>query len=303
MNIQKINVEHKELISRILSDKFEAYTKSFKYIPKGRIDIDKFVNNILDKDGYIINIGHEYGFISMTYAGELFYGRQGLYHAEWAHYFPSNPVITEALLNLAYDYMTKNHLRDHTISYLNNRQDLSSLFFEASYGGRCLDAHTKIDPQMACALENIRQASMKDIDALVPLLDEHHDYMNDVSRLGMNFSDSRTLLSKWLQDESSHILVYEEDQILAMMMLVDKSSGGCTIGSDDTTLGIKTTQVMSKHQGKGIGLSLLKHAHDYGLKNGYKILAVDFESFNFSAYRFWSKHFDLTIRSVIRNIG
>ncbi len=303
MNIEKITSKHKNLIQKMLEKKFEVYKSSFINVPVGRVEIESFVKSIIENDGYIANDGETFGFISMTYKGELFYSRQGLYHAEWAHYLPSNDRVKTTLLEACYKYMETHDLKDHTFSFLANRKDLEKFFFDASYGSRCVDAHSIIDSSFAASDSHIRIAVDDDIEKLIPLLDEHHVYMNEVVRLGMNFSDSCELLKEWLSDDSISILVYEDEEIKGMMMLVHEASGGCRTASDDKTLGIETTQVSEKYQGEGIGLKLLKYAHRYGTDKGFKYLAVDFESFNFAAYKFWSKYFTLTMKSVIRNIG
>ena len=303
MNIEKITSKHKDLIKKMLKKKFEDYKLTFIDVPVGRVNIESFVKSIIENDGYIANDGETYGFISMTYKGNLFYNRQGLYHAEWAHYLPDNDRLKIALLEACYDYMKIYDLKDHTLSFLANRKDLDKFFFDASYGSRCVDAHTMIDSSFANADSHIRVASYKDLEKLVPLVDEHHMYMNDVVQLGMNFEDSSELLKEWLLDDKVSILIYEDVEIKGMMMLVHKASGGCRTASDEETLGIETTQVSKIYQGEGIGLKLLKQAHKYGSEKGFKYLAVDFESFNFAAHNFWSKYFTLTMKSVIRNIG
>lgn len=301
MNIVKINQSHRGKISDLLRTKIIKAKEACPILPMTYVldKMDDYVEKILSCDGYIIE--DKDAFISFTYAGQLFYGKDGLYTAEWAHVLPEDPEVVCLLLEKSYDYMLANNLKDHTISYLEHRKDLHEFFFNMSYGSRCLDGHSPVLNK--ATNDSIQLASHKYFDQLVSLLDCHHDYLNSTSAyLGMSFTDSKNLITKWLEESKLYIKVVN-DQVQGMIYLNEGSSGGCAWSSDPQTLGIQTTQVLPEHQGQGIGRELIDFAHQHAKAKGFKRLAVDYESFNFKAHKLWSKNFTLTFRSVIRSLG
>lgn len=64
----------------------------------------------------------------------------------------------------------------------------------------------------------------------------------------------------------------------------------------------KEVSCLPEYRGRDIYPNLLNYAIDKLAGEGYKLLGVDFESFNPTAYGFWLKHFTAYTKSVVRRI-
>ena len=298
--LEKINQSHYSLIKELLENKLEQAQVQLKTLPVIG-EIEPYLKHIIKQDGYILTRGGKSSFVSFTYIGTLFYGRKGIYTAEWAHYLSDDLFLNYELLGAVYEYMKLNNLKDHSISLFEHRSDLIPFMFDLSYGGRCIDAHVK--PRSGVETSGIRLAILEDRKTLIRLLKEHHDHMvNAPVCIGMSYDGEEETIDEWIKNKCIHVKVVKEE-VVGFMKLSRGTSGGCDLASNETTLGIETTQIDKNHQHKGYGEALLDYAHRVAVKENYDTLAVDYEPFNYGAHRFWSKHFDVTIRSLIRSIG
>lgn len=313
MKIKKLKKEHKKGILNLLENKFQTAYQKYPELPKKFTtgnELEGMVDwLLLNHSGYVaIEDDEVIAFIHNMFIDDLFYNRKGVYTAEWGHYFiKENEKVNLKLLEHTYNEMLQGGYEDHAISLVNNQTSLQMFLFDNSYGSRCMDANMLLDQKQAVDLKEyqVSQASLDDLEGLVPLLDEHHTYMNaSPSLLGFHYEDSTQLLNKWLSDASTILWVLKDDEkIIGMMKTVKGKAGGCDVTYDDLTLGVETTQLDSQYRGKGLGLQLLNHVINYAIDHDFTRLAVDYESHNPTAQYFWPKYFTPTVRSLIRNIG
>lgn len=310
MRIENMTTIHKEKVSLLIIEKFKKSYDTFNMLPKKYVhvdDVSDLVNTMIDNKKAVVLIDDDIiGFIDISYEGKLFYNKLGVYTTEWGNYFPENNIKgCLLLLNYLYDYMTEHQLLDHTISIMENEKELIETLFNMSYGSRCMDAHALVEKKSIKTDKTIRKATIDDLALLKELLKVHHKYLQMAPTLiGMKYGDEESTLLNWLNDDDITLLVMvEANKILGVMKTVKGESGGCDCSYDDKTLGIETTQLLTELQGQGLGKLFIDFVHDYGYQNGFKYLAVDYETMNPTAQYFWPKHFTPTVRSLIRSIG
>ena len=310
MRIEKMTMEHKEKVGLLIIEKFKKSYDTFIMLPRKytlESDVSDLVNKMIKNEKAVVLIDEEIiGFIDISYEGEMFYNKLGVYTTEWGNYLPENNLKgCLLLLTYIYDYMDEHKLLDHTISVMENEKGLIEKLFNMSYGSRCMDAHALIEHKSFKNEMIIREATMDDINDLKGLLATLHKHMQlPPTLIGMSYSEEELILKKWLRDDATRLWVMcDNSKVIGMIKTVNGVSGGCDCAADDKTLGIQDTIILSEVQGKGLGKCFIDHLHDYGYKNGFKYLAVDYETMNPTAQYFWPKHFTPTVRSLIRSIG
>ncbi|MBI9012717.1 MAG: GNAT family N-acetyltransferase [Clostridiales bacterium] len=310
MRIEKMKLEHRVKVGLLIIEKFKKSYDAFIMLPRKytlESDVSDLVNEMIENEKAVVLIDDDIiGFIDISYEGEMFYNKQGVYTAEWGNCIPSNNLKgCLLLLNYIYDYMNDHKLLDHTISVMENEKGVIEKLFNMSYGSRCMDAHALIENKSFSNEMTIREATMDDMGELKTLLKILHKHMQmPPTLIGMSYSKEEPIIKKWLSDDASKLWVMcDANKVIGMMKTVNGASGGCDCSSDDETLGIQDTIILSDVQGQGLGKCFVDFVHDYGQKNGFKYLAVDFETMNPTAQYFWPKYFTPTVRSLIRSIG
>lgn len=89
---------------------------------------------------------------------------------------------------------------------------------------------------------------------------------------------------------------------LAFLLNGPASDDASTIIYDEGTTSITGAYTVPEARGTGIATALLNHALAWARKTGYERCAVDFETTNPPARRFWMRHFTPVIYSLGRHI-
>jgi len=308
MYIEKMTEKHEEEVLVVLLDKYRRIYKEVAVLPvKYNVDqLRQLVEYMVKTNvGYVYIEDKVVAFIHLTYVGELFYNKQGVYTAEWAHNLEDVDNLKGLmLLNKLYDYMLSNELKDHTISLFDHKKDFLMNLFNLSYGSRCLDAHMIVEKHHYTN-NRMRKVIKEDFTDLIGIIDEHHQHLiKPPTIIGRQFESALELLNEWYEEQNVHMYLLEvENQIIGMIKMVHGQSGGCDSSYNDKTLGIETTQLLSSHQNMGYGREMIDFMKAYAYDNGFTHIAVDFETMNYRANQFWLKSFEPTIRSLIRTIG
>jgi len=97
-----------------------------------------------------------------------------------------------------------------------------------------------------------------------------------------------------------YFAVKADNTIIAFMKL--SKHGETFFSSNNDMMNVCGAYLLPEFRGKGIYGALLSHVLLTLKREGYKRLGVDFESFNFTARKFWLKHFTVYTNSVVRRI-
>ncbi|QVK18607.1 GNAT family N-acetyltransferase [Mycoplasmatota bacterium] len=253
------------------------------------------------KDNHVV--GYLSGFLIDSFKSS----HSGIYTPEWSHATLNNDVnIFNEMYQRFFSIVSKKGCKAHAITILGDELELKENLNWNGHGLLVIDAIRKA--QLINERNQnikIRFACLDDIPKLINIIEENHGYMSGSPTFlhidkGKNISE---MLNTWLTDVKTKILIaFEKEKIIGMMKVVINSCNSATIVHDKKILKISTTHVLEAYQNQGIAKALLNEANRYALDNNLESVAVDFESTNFKARRFWLKHFDIVCYSLIRYI-
>jgi GNAT superfamily N-acetyltransferase len=108
---------------------------------------------------------------------------------------------------------------------------------------------------------------------------------------------------QWLANSANVLwLAYRRGEAVACMGLEPSNPTACYIIRDEKTTSITSAFTRESERNKGIATALLNHSLNWARSVGYDRCAVDFESQNIPAVRFWLRHFEPVCYSLIRHV-
>jgi len=108
---------------------------------------------------------------------------------------------------------------------------------------------------------------------------------------------------EWLAKPGNLLwLAYQDGEAAGCLGLEAGHKGGCEVLQDEKTVNVEPAFIKEGQRGIGIGATLLNHALERAAEEGYTRCAVDFESGNPLAARFWMQRFEPVCYSLVRVI-
>jgi GNAT superfamily N-acetyltransferase len=108
---------------------------------------------------------------------------------------------------------------------------------------------------------------------------------------------------EWLNDPAKAVwLAHAGQEAIGCMTIGPANSDACAIIQDDRTASITMAFTRESVRNKGVAMALLNHSLEWARSQGYERCAVDFETMNLLASRFWCKWFEPVCYSLIRSI-
>ena len=108
---------------------------------------------------------------------------------------------------------------------------------------------------------------------------------------------------EWLTDSTRAVwLAYEGEEAVACMGIGPANPDACAIIQDEQTASIMMAFTQASARNKGVATALLNRSLEWARSQGYERCAVDFETMNFLATRFWLKWFEPVCYSLMRCI-
>ncbi|MBN1857683.1 GNAT family N-acetyltransferase [Candidatus Bipolaricaulota bacterium] len=176
-------------------------------------------------------------------------------------------------------------------------------------GVRALSSDADLDPNstrvsVSAPSGNIavRRATPADRDVLHELIRDLQTHLasSPIYLPDHSFSNLQEVTDK-LDDRSQAVFIACcEGDIVGYLEIGPASNNACTIIRDPGTASITGAFVRPSARGRDFGLRLLGAAVAWAREQGYARCAVDFESMNTSASRFWSRYFDPVCVGVLR---
>jgi GNAT superfamily N-acetyltransferase len=313
--VKKMTINDKAQIIQLLIKKFNESCAGFTSLPDKFTkseNLEGYVDWMLNQQlGFVAYKKNQMvGFIFGIFLEKLFYSHSGVYTPEWGFYLDDNHHRENLLLlsEIYKEMLLTGHLQ-HSISVMNNQEKLQSFLFDNAYASRCIDANWLITEKKDVDLGSFAmvQASGFYKDKMVELVKEHHEYMLAVPTLvGFSYDDEQEVVSNWLREENDVVwLLIDQtnNEVAGMIKTSIGTAGGCDVSYDEETLGIETTHLFDKYRGQGLAENMIKFIYNHAKAQGFKRLAVDYETQNPSANYFWKKYFTPTVRSLVRYIG
>ena len=191
----------------------------------------------------------------------------------------------------------------HAVCLYAHDEELQRQFYLYGFGLRCMDAIRPMEV-IPCAISEeykFLELAPNEYPSIYPL-----DYQLNRHYCKSPFFMKRkpsTLegFAKLCQNESARYFVAEQNDILCAFVKIS-DLGEAFVASGRDYRHILGAYCLPEHRGKGVYQNLLNFTITTLKSEGYTRLGVDFESFNPTAYGFWSKYFTPYTHSVVRRI-
>ncbi len=199
---------------------------------------------------------------------------------------------------------------NHAVITYDEERPLRDKLFHGGFGGVCIDA---IRPAVALNLPvpekiRIQEVTPEDPAAMCAwwkLHGLHSKYMSAAPvLLGPPEEMSGEALSEWIRQDRHHAWI-ARDTIgapLAYLQLEMKTDGTSMLVDDARNMAITGAFTLPEARGSGLATLLLDAALTCAVGHGMTSVSVDFESRNWPAERFWTRHFTPFTFSVLRQV-
>jgi GNAT superfamily N-acetyltransferase len=232
-----------------------------------------------------------------------FLGKRTAYSPEWANAaeLGESRRIYEAL----YGHLAARWVADgcftHVMTLLAHDREGIEGWQWLGFGLANVDGVRELKPVEGGAVKvDIRRASVQDagkVMALAAALERH------VAAAPVFWIHELACGEDWLsQPENALWLAYKGEEAVGFVGLEPGHGDGCAILQDEETVGILGAFTQVTTRGRGIATALLNRALEWAQAQGYARCAVDFETMNVPAVRFWIKRFEPVCYSLLRCI-
>jgi ribosomal protein S18 acetylase RimI-like enzyme len=304
-------VDNIEIVKATYENTKELVTQYYHYHKQDPFLAKNFTFESLLKDiAYLIDNGMgsvflqnnvPVGYLLGYKIKRLFFQEPGIYTPDFAVYYENDSVLYR-LLEEYYREMKKANFSHHAMTFLTPIQD--DFLIQLGYGLRVMDGvrfpqkNIKND-----SLVSIDIASIHDFAVLLPLFTEHLQYMSN-SPIFLEASNPEEELLDILNEVDTVVFKIRYMSEVIGFSIIDKlHAPGGKYFKDNETLGIKGTHILSQFQNMQIGSKYIELLDNYCIENGFSRLAVDFESMNLLAFKFWSKQFHISAKTYLKYIG
>ena len=211
--------------------------------------------------------------------------------------------IYQKMYQAAAEKWIKQKITYHSIGLYAHDTECIGGFFTYGFGMRCVDAIRPIEVIECDKCEGVYYEELAKTDAfkirkLRQMLAEH---------LGSSpcfMHSSPEDFQKWLiraEERDSRLFVaIENDQLIAFVEVT--KDGENFVTEVNTIANICGAFCLPEYRGRNIFQNLLNYTIMNLKEEGYKLLGVDYESFNSTANGFWLKYFTPYTNSVVRRI-
>jgi len=171
------------------------------------------------------------------------------------------------------------------------------------FGITNVDGLRALEPSAASLPLDVRRAGPSDMDGVTLLERDLRDHLAstplflryppfDPAELAENLADERV----------ATLMATDHRGPLAMLRIGPASSDASTIIRDEGTASITRAFTRADRRGEGVAATLLNAALEWARAEGYRRCAVDFESANLLAARYWPRHFEIVGVTVGRRL-
>ncbi|MFA6948036.1 MAG: GNAT family N-acetyltransferase [Eubacteriales bacterium] len=191
----------------------------------------------------------------------------------------------------------------HAICIFAHDEKLQHEFYRLGFGLRCIDAirkMNKIQCSNICGYDFV-ELPISDCGKIYPLftqLYQHYQKSPFFMNRMRNKKDNFIACAK--EKNSRYFAAYDQEKICAYFEVA--KTGETYICDLQNYLHICGAYCLPQYRGKGIVQNLLNYTISTLETEGYTMLGVDFESFNPTAYGFWTKYFIPYTHSIVRRI-
>lgn len=236
----------------------------------------------------------------------------GAYVPEWGHAVASGEDKERLYYDL-YSAIADKWVADkcltHLITFYAHDTVLKSLLFDLSFGLLVIDALAPLNTPGTRKKASlvVREATDQDLPVIRWLdhaLEDHLSTTPVFLHVGPNEATDDDLREEYLGSGVKTFLAEEGDppEVVGGIRAMLHKGPGCASLQGEGTLGINFAFTQPSVREKGVAGELLGHLMAWGREHQMRRCAVDFESQNLSAKKFWMKVFDPICYSCIRKV-
>jgi GNAT superfamily N-acetyltransferase len=305
--ITSLSENHLEDAAALVTARYKALRERVPLLPPRYEEVGTILHMLRDLTGegsgvVAIRADRLVGFLSGFVIPE-FLGKRSIYSPEWAN----GAELTESrrIYEQMYAHISARWVADgcftHAISLLGHDREGIECWQWLGFGLATVDGVR--EPEMVEGIPaqvRVRQASVENAREVAELVAGLQRHMAAAPTFWIHeMEDSENWLAK-----PGHVawLAYEAGEAVGCMGLEVGHVGGCEVLQDEKTISVENAYTVEGVRGKGIGTALLNRALEWAKGQGFARVAVDFESMNILATRFWMKWFEPVCYSLIRSI-
>lgn len=310
LEISRLKEEHLEDAAALVSSRYGRLLEQEPLLPHRYRDVSNFLPLLQNIQSAVpgvaaIQDGRLVGFLA-GWLMPAFRGKRSAYSPEWANAADledSRTIYEEMYRCLAADWVADSFAAHYISLFANDLNAIKSCHW-LGFGMLSVDAIRGVHPIEGVDVQiNIRRAKLQDLEQILTLNDELRQYMkgSPVFFIAEEFSES--YFREWLEAPGNVIWLASIDgEPVAFMRMGPANDDVSTIIYDEKTTSIFGAYTREAMRGKDIATTLLDHALSSARNIGYERCAVDFESMNLLATRFWLRHFRPVCLSLLRYV-
>jgi len=236
----------------------------------------------------------------------LFGLSKGVFSDVYAHgaILQNRAEIYDRLYQSAAEQWVNNDVFTHCVTLYEHDTEANYIFAQNGFGRRCVDAIRETTPIAMPICEGItfRQAIKDDAEFLTMAANDVGIHLSK-SPSFMPYSGPDTIEStiEGLENgEYPSFIAFENDRPVAYLCI--RKSGENFASDDASVMNICGAYALPEVRGRGISAGLLSWLMDWLRECGYSRCGVDYECFNYTSRKFWSKYFMPYTNGAFRRI-
>lgn len=200
--------------------------------------------------------------------------------------------------------LVKDDIFSHAITIFTSNACMIDTYFHLGFGLRLIDSLKTIESNLiqtnqALNIEKLNKKSAKDFITLSTKL--HYYFESSPLFMPQEEEDELKELIDFIETKDHYIYgLYKDNSPIGLIKLSPTGENFITI--DKQLMNVVGFYVDETHRHLGYATYLLKSVEAILYKQGYKLLGVDFESFNIKGATFWHKHFKPYTYTLTRRI-
>jgi GNAT superfamily N-acetyltransferase len=237
-----------------------------------------------------------------------FRGQPGAFSPEWGH--AADPADSRRIYEEMYTHLAAGWVAGgcpmHLVGLMSHERDSLETWQWLGFGLCTIDAIRDLRPvQGATAGVEIRRARLEDAETVMALDEALHRHLAAAPIFFLDEEDHELAYHQaWLQDPANALwLAYNGADAIACLGQGPASPEACDLIADEGTTSIVSAFTKPRARGQGLAMALLDEALAWARAEGYERCAVDFESMNVLAARFWMRHFQPVCCYLMRYVG
>jgi GNAT superfamily N-acetyltransferase len=212
-------------------------------------------------------------------------------------------LIYQKMYQVAAEKWVKSNVTYHAIGHYAHESESINAFFTYGFGLRCIDAirpmvEFECQPCDGIYFEELDKTDVIRIRKMRQMLAEHLG--NSPCFMYSSAEEFEGWLARAEERNSRLFVAIDNEKLIAFIEVT--GDGENFVTEVNNMCNICGAFCLPEYRGRNINQNLLNYAIMKLKGEGYKILGVDFESFNPTAYGSWLKYFTAYTNSVVRRI-